>query len=408
VTTAEAPIILTEGAKTTAQIQVMQDRLAGALTSVLRALPAKEVLPITRCVMVRADRGMIEASATNLSLSIRTYCGAKVDDERAAFVVPGRQFSDFVKAIPPATVALKVVGRKQLQVVAGRSEAKIPGFDPEDFPRFPVVGEHGDVSLFSLPADALASAFKRVLPFVAGPHASRQSLESVLWKYDGKSIVRLCTGDGFGLAVLQVPALAAEGQEAHEWLIAAEVVRAFVAVAGKAKTEAFIRFDSQKCSLSIMNDNGDMETEIVGQLAVGVFPNFEPVISKGFLVRFAVNDAAALLSEIRLAEAAAETALARINLSFSSENVLGVRNQRLAEVATYEGEVDITDVTLDAGTRLSSCFTWTQSDRLTDAIDGAGTAVIFELTTPAAPIKIQAADGSFVAVIMPLFITEGS
>jgi DNA polymerase-3 subunit beta len=76
------------------KLQVTQENLNRALSSVARVANSRGTLPILANVLIKTSNNRLSLAATNLDIAITHYIGAKVSDE-GSITVPARLMQDF-------------------------------------------------------------------------------------------------------------------------------------------------------------------------------------------------------------------------------------------------------------------------------------------------------------------------
>lgn len=192
---------MTAPASTGIHVQVLQENLTKGIAIVERALPSRYTLPITANVYVGSDRGRLKLAATDLDTAIVCWVGAKIDAEGAT-TVPGKQFGDIVRSLPPVTVDLTLSGGS-LRIQGGRGDCDMPTLPADDFPRIPDFEPGWQVEI---PAQDLHRYLSRTV-LAAATDDSRPVLNGVAW-FATKEDTRFAAADGFRLTeqIINLPA----------------------------------------------------------------------------------------------------------------------------------------------------------------------------------------------------------
>src|ERR671932_1493187 len=83
-----------------------REELAQKLGVVARAVSTRSSVQILSGVLLRAENGTLQLSATDMELSLRTSLEAQVEGEAAA-VVPGRLLVDLTRLLPAEDVTIE-------------------------------------------------------------------------------------------------------------------------------------------------------------------------------------------------------------------------------------------------------------------------------------------------------------
>ena len=90
------------------KVQVTQENLNRALSSVARVANSRNALPILSNVLLKTTNNRLSLSATNLDIAITHYIGAKVGEE-GSITVPARLMQDFVSSLPGGVIDLELL-----------------------------------------------------------------------------------------------------------------------------------------------------------------------------------------------------------------------------------------------------------------------------------------------------------
>ena len=94
--------------------------------------------------MAAGDR--LALTATDLYLSLRTSCNAKVKKEGSC-TIPARKLHDYVKLLPDADITIKLLENHWVSIRCGRSNTKMVGMAKSNFPSLPVFPTAGVVKI---------------------------------------------------------------------------------------------------------------------------------------------------------------------------------------------------------------------------------------------------------------------
>src|ERR1700746_3440501 len=86
----------------------------------------KTTIPILSNYLFEAAGDKLSLTATDLDLSLRTACAAKVKKEGAC-TIPARKLHDYVKLLPDADITLKLLENHWVSIRCGRSNTKMVG-----------------------------------------------------------------------------------------------------------------------------------------------------------------------------------------------------------------------------------------------------------------------------------------
>ena len=97
----------------------------------------KTTIPILGNILCEASGDRITLTATDLELSIRTSCPAKVKKEGAG-TIPAKKLLELVRLLPDGEIRFKLLENHWVQILADRKTYKMVGMSKDNFPAIPV------------------------------------------------------------------------------------------------------------------------------------------------------------------------------------------------------------------------------------------------------------------------------
>src|SRR5437762_1528004 len=178
----------------TMEITVSKAELLRELSATQGVVERKTTIPILSNYLFEAGGDRLSLTATDLDLSLRTSCNAKVKKEGAC-TIPARKLHDYVKLLPDADITIKMLENHWVSIRCGRSNTKMVGMARSNFPSLPVFPTAGVVKL---PALVLRGRLART-SFAIANEESRYTLNGALMVLKPESITMVAT-DGHRLA----------------------------------------------------------------------------------------------------------------------------------------------------------------------------------------------------------------
>ena len=111
---------------TTMEITVSKFELLRELTATQGVVERKTTIPILSNYLFEASGDKLSLTATDLDLSLRTSCAAKVK-KVGACTIPARMLHDYVKLLPDADITIKLLENHWVSIRCGRSYTKMVG-----------------------------------------------------------------------------------------------------------------------------------------------------------------------------------------------------------------------------------------------------------------------------------------
>src|SRR5438445_2543121 len=178
----------------TMEITVSKAELLRELTATQGVVERKTTIPILSNYLFEAGGDRLSLTATDLDLSLRTSCNAKVKKEGSC-TIPARKLHDYVKLLPDADITIKLLENHWVSIRCGRSNTKMVGMAKSNFPSLPAFPTAGVVKI---PAQVLRGLIART-GFAILSEESRYTLNGALMVLKPESITMVAT-DGHRLA----------------------------------------------------------------------------------------------------------------------------------------------------------------------------------------------------------------
>ena len=179
------------------EITVSKFELLRELTATQGVVERKTTIPILSNYLFEAAGDKLSLTATDLDLSLRTSCNAKVKKEGAC-TIPARKLHDYVKLLPDADITIRLLENHWVSIRCGRSNTKMVGMARSNFPTLPVFPSAGAIKL---PAAVLRSMIAKT-GFAIANEESRYTLNGALMVLKPESITMVAT-DGHRLAHIE-------------------------------------------------------------------------------------------------------------------------------------------------------------------------------------------------------------
>src|SRR5215470_15676678 len=263
-----APAVATP-ATTTMEITISKFELLRELTATQGVVERKTTIPILSNYLFEASGDTLSLTATDLDLSLRTSCTAKVKKEGSC-TIPARKLYDYVKLLPDADITIKLLDNHWVSIRCGRSNTKMVGMARSNFPTLPVFPSAGVVKI---PAQVLRSMIAKT-GFAIATEESRYTLNGALMVLKPESITMVAT-DGHRLAHIERSGEKFEGVSGEMKTL----------VPKKAMDELKSLLDSDVETIEFAKDESTLYFRVGPRLLTsrqltGQFPNFEAVLPK--------------------------------------------------------------------------------------------------------------------------------
>jgi DNA polymerase-3 subunit beta len=256
-------------ATATMEITVSKFELLRELTATQGVVERKTTIPILSNYLFEAGSDKLSLTATDLDLSLRTSCNAKVKKEGAC-TIPARKLYDYAKLLPDADITIKLLENHWVSIRCGRSNTKMVGMARSNFPSLPVFPSAGAIKI---PAGVLRSMIAKT-GFAIASEESRYTLNGALMVLKPESITMVAT-DGHRLAHVE------RGGEKFEG-VSGEMK---TLIPKKAMDELKSLLDSDVETIDFAKDESTLFFRVGPRLLTsrqltGQFPNYEAVLPK--------------------------------------------------------------------------------------------------------------------------------
>ena len=191
----EPEVIATQGA--TMEITVSRQDLLKELTATQSVVERKTTIPILSNFLIEVADDQLRITATNLDQAIRTTCKVKVK-KAGSCTIPARKLYDYVKALNEGDISIKLLENHWVQIRSGRSNTKMVGLAPTNFPTVP---ELPAVASVNIPVAVLKTLIARTI-FSISNEESRYTLNGALLILKAESIAMVAT-DGHRLSFVE-------------------------------------------------------------------------------------------------------------------------------------------------------------------------------------------------------------
>lgn len=256
---------------TAMEISVSKLELLRELTATQGVVERKTTIPILSNFLFEAADNRLTITATDLDLSLRTSCAAKVKKEGAC-TIPARKLYDYVKLLPDGDISIKLLDNHWVNIRSGRSNTKMVGMARANFPGLPAFPTAGVVKV---PAQTLRSMIGRTI-FAISNEESRYTLNGGLMVLKPESITLVAT-DGHRLAHIEKTGEQFDVSGENKTLIPKKAMsELYSLLSAKVDEVEFIDFAKDESTLFFRIG----ERLLTSRQLTGQFPNYEAVLPK--------------------------------------------------------------------------------------------------------------------------------
>jgi DNA polymerase III subunit beta len=250
-------------------LSISKEQILNGLQAVQNVVSTRTTLPILSNVLLRAENGRLEFTATDLDVTISCGVEAKVA-QPGATTVPVKKLFGIVRELANLDIEIEVDDKNLCSIHSGASDYKIHGLSADEFPPLPVFKEEKKVVL---PQETVKSMMKKT-SFAASTDESRYVLNGIYISLKDHKMTMVAT-DGRRLALVDEDVDVSEASQG-EFIVPTKAVNELNRLL-LDKGEVEIRYAENQASFTLKDDKGS-SVLIVTKLIEGNYPNYRQVI----------------------------------------------------------------------------------------------------------------------------------
>lgn len=287
----------------------------------------KSTIPILSNLMVETREDGIEIKATDLDMSITTFCDAEIL-EPGSICLGAKKMFEIVRALPDSEIELTTGDKDLLTLSCDRSRFRLLSVPTDNFP---VIKEMPEGAI-TIPAEVFRTLISRTI-FAITNEESRYALNGAKFEF-GEDTLRMVATDGHRLSFIEKP-LANTG-ERLDILIPKKTLTEVARLSAESDDPIEIAFHNHHLYFRFG------KRILSSRTLTGQFPNYEMVLPRENNNRFAIEGyrlaaalrRVALVSDDRSHAIRFELKENLVHISATNENV-GSAGEDL--VVDYEG-----------------------------------------------------------------------
>jgi DNA polymerase-3 subunit beta len=250
------------------KITITKDQIITGLQSVQNVVSTRTTLPILSNVLIHADKGRVEFTATDLDVTVACSVEAKVE-KSGSTTVPVKKLFGIVRELN-GEIEIETDDKNVTSIRSGGSFFKIHGLAADEFPPLPKFKDDKKVSLTQ---ETIRSMLKKT-SFAVSTDESRYVLNGIYISLkDGK--MTFVATDGRRLALVDEEVELSE-KSTGEFIVPAKAVNELTRLL-QATGEVELKFGENQASFALKNENG-FSVLLITKLIEGNYPNYKQVI----------------------------------------------------------------------------------------------------------------------------------
>jgi len=251
------------------EFSVTKSALLNELNTTQGVVERKTTIPILSNLLVEARDGRLTITATDLELSIRTSCDAKVKKEGAG-TIPAKKLLELVRLLPEGEIKFKLLDNHWVEIVSDRKKYKLVGMAKENFPALPAMPH----VLVKIPAAALEGLISKT-KFAISMEESRYTLNGGLLILKPDTLAMVAT-DGHRLALAETDQKLAGLNGEVKVLIPKKAMDEVEKLSAVSGDEAKMDFAKDESHLFFQAGH----RLLISRILTGQFPNYEAVLPR--------------------------------------------------------------------------------------------------------------------------------
>src|ERR1700734_3238086 len=251
------------------EFSVKRSDLLDELNLTQGVVERKSTIPILSNLLVEAKGSRLTITATDLELSIRTSCEAKVKKEGAG-TIPAKKLFELMRLLPEGEIKFKLLENHWVQVTADRKNYKLVGMSKDNFPALPAFPH----ALVKIPAALLAEVIAKTT-FAISLEESRYTLNGALLVLKPSSITMVAT-DGHRLAMVETDHKFEGFSTETRVLVPKKAMNEVQRLAAESGDNAFVEFGQDESHLFFQFG----PRLLTRRKLTGQFPNYEAVLPR--------------------------------------------------------------------------------------------------------------------------------
>src|SRR5437667_7008780 len=250
-------------------LTITKEQIINGLQAVQNVVSTRTTLPILSNVLMRADSGRLEFTATDLDVTIACAVEAKVK-KAGASTVPVKRLFGIVRELNSADIDLSVDEKNVCSIQYGPSFYKINGLSADEFPPLPGFKEEKRVVL----PQATVRMMMKKTSFAMSTDESRYVLNGIFLSLKDHKLTMVAT-DGRRLALVEEEVDVSEKSQG-EFIIPAKTVNELNRLLQETG-DVEITFSENHAAFALKGEKAP-SILIITKLIEGNYPNYRQVI----------------------------------------------------------------------------------------------------------------------------------
>ncbi len=247
------------------KLTISSTDLLKALSDVSKAIPSKSPLPILENFLFSLKDGILEITASDSELTLRTRIQADASED-GAIAVPARHMTDLLKELPDQPVRLSTVSDSSFECAWASGNSVLPFFPADDYPEIKTTGD--DALHVEFPAETLVEGIQGTV-YATADDEIRPAMNGIFFDIEPESTT-LVASDSHKLICYATKDVKAS--EKASFILHKKPASVLRSIIGKDIENVSVDFDGSSAQFQFGN------TTMICRLVVGKYPKYRDVI----------------------------------------------------------------------------------------------------------------------------------
>lgn len=245
---------------------VSSAELLKGIMDVSKAIPSKSALPILENFLLVLKGGMLEITASDSELTLRTQVEVESTLEEGSIAVPARHVIELLKALPDQPISIKTTDSSSFECAWASGNSNLPYFPAEDYPEIKGAAPEAETVVF--PAQTLIDGITGTV-YATADDEMRPAMNGIFFDMDTLSTT-LVASDSHKLICYTADDVQAANKAS--FILHKKPASVLKSIIGKDVEEVEAKFDASTVVFTFG------KTTMICRLVVGRFPNYRDVI----------------------------------------------------------------------------------------------------------------------------------
>ena len=166
------------------KLNVSSSELLKGLMDISKAIPAKSALPILENFLFDLKGNILEVTASDSELTLRTEIEVDTTEEEGRIAVPARHIIDLLKELPDQPVAICTASDSSIECKWASGNSVLPFFPAEDYPE--IKGTSDDAEKLEFPAESLIEGINSTI-YATADDEIRPAMNGIFFDFGPES-----------------------------------------------------------------------------------------------------------------------------------------------------------------------------------------------------------------------------